>query len=152
MIYVDADACPVKEQIYKAAARYAMPVTLVANGGMRVPDAGVTLVRVGGDPDAADDWIAERAGPGDVVITADLPLAGRALEAGALAVDFRGGEFAAHSIGDALAARELHRYLRGMGEVTGGPAAFSAKDRARFASRLDAALSRLARAAGRGGQ
>lgn len=148
MIYVDADACPVKEQIYRAATRYEMPVTLVANGPMRVPEAGVRLVRVGGDLNAADDWIATRAGAGDLVITADIPLAARCLDAGALCIDFRGGEFSAHSIGDALAARELHRYLRDLGELPGGPAAFSPRDRSRFASKIDAVLSRLARAIG----
>lgn len=145
MIYVDADACPVKDQIYRAAARYRLPVTVVANGFMRVPPE-VTLVRVGGDPGAADDWIAERAGVGDAVITADIPLAARALDAGALCIDFRGGEFTTSAIGDALAARDLHRYLRDLGELTGGPAAFSPRDRSRFASKLDAVLNRLARA------
>jgi uncharacterized protein YaiI (UPF0178 family) len=144
MIYVDADACPVKDQIYRAAARYRMPVTIVANGFMRVPPEA-TLARVGDDPNAADDWIAERAGPGDVVLTADLPLAARVLDAGALCLDFRGGEFSADMIGDALASRDLHRYLRDLGELSGGPAAFSPRDRSRFASKLDAVLSRLAR-------
>jgi uncharacterized protein YaiI (UPF0178 family) len=147
MIYVDADACPVKEQIYRAAARYHLPVTLVANGFMRVPD-GVTLVRAGDDPDAADDWIAAHAGAGDVVLTADIPLAARVLDAGARCLDFRGGEFSLDSIGDALAARDLHRYLRDLGELSGGPAAFSPRDRSRFASRLDAVLSRVARERG----
>ncbi|MCC6627039.1 MAG: YaiI/YqxD family protein [Chloroflexi bacterium] len=146
MIYVDADACPVKDQIYRAAARYRLPVTLVANGLMRVPD-GVALMRVGGDPNAADDWIAEHASAGDVVLTADIPLAARVLEAGARCLDFRGGEFSLDSIGDALAARDLHRYLRDLGELSGGPAAFSARDRGRFASKLDAVLSRVAREA-----
>ena len=145
MIYVDADACPVKEQIYRAAARYRLPVTVVAASGMRVPD-GVTLVRAGGDPGAADDWIAARAGPGDLVLTADIPLAARALDAGARCLDFRGGEFTLAAIGDALAGRELNRHLRALGELTGGPAAFSPRDRARFASKIDAVLNRLARA------
>lgn len=145
MIYIDADACPVKDQIYRAAARYRLPVTVVANGGMRVPD-DVTLVRVGGDPNAADDWIAERAGAGDLVVTADIPLAARALDAGALCLDFRGGEFTSAAIGDALAGRELNRHLRALGELMGGPAAFSPRDRARFASKIDAVLNRLARA------
>jgi uncharacterized protein YaiI (UPF0178 family) len=146
MIYVDADACPVKEQIYRAAARAGVSVTLVANDWMRTP-AGVTLVQMGGDPDAADDWIAARAGTGDVVLTADIPLAARVLEAGAVCLDFRGGEFRLDAIGDALAARDLHRYLRDLGALTGGPAAFTARDRGRFASKLDAVLTRLARAA-----
>ena len=147
MIYVDADACPVKEQIYRAAARYRLPVTVVANGWLRVPPTGVTLVRVGDDPNAADDWIAARAGAGDVVITADIPLAARVLDAGAVCLDFRGGEFSSRTIGDAVAMRELHRYLRDLGELPGGPAAFSPRDRSRFASKLDAVLARLTREA-----
>jgi hypothetical protein len=149
MIYVDADACPVKEQIYRAAERRRAPVTLVAAGGMRAP-AFVRLVRVGNDPDAADDWIAARAGVGDLVLTADIPLAARVLEAGAVCLDFRGGEFRLDAIGDALAARDLHRYLRDLGEMGGGPPAFTARDRGRFASKLDAALQRLAREASPG--
>ena len=146
MIYVDADACPVKDLIYRAAARYGLPVTVVANGGMRVPE-GVTLVRVGAEPDAADDWIAARVAAGEVVLTADIPLAARALAAGAAVLDFRGGEFTADRIGDALASRELHRYLRDLGDPAAlrGPAALTARDRARFASKLDATLNRVAR-------
>ena len=145
MIYVDADACPVKEQVYRAAARYGVPVTVVANGFMRVPPAGVALVRVGAEPDAADDWIAAQVAAGDLVVTADIPLAARALEAGAACLDFRGGEFTARTIGDAVAARELHRYLRDLGELPGGPAAFSPRDRSRFASKIDQVLNRLLR-------
>ena len=144
MIYVDGDACPVKEQIYRAAARYGVPVLVVANGFMRVPES-VALVRVGAAPDAADDWIAARVARGDLVITADLPLAARALEAGAACLDFRGGEFTPERIGDALAVRALHRYLRDLGELPGGPAAFSPRDRARFASKIDQVLNRLLR-------
>ena len=147
VIYVDADACPVKEQVYRAAARYRGPVVGVANGFMRVPPVGVELVRVGGEPDAADDWIAGRAGAGDLVVTADIPLAARVLERGAVCLDFRGGEFSSRTIGDAVAMRELHRYLRDLGELPGGPAAFSPRDRSRFASKLDAVLARLTREA-----
>lgn len=144
MIYVDADACPVKDLIYRAAARYGMAVTVVANGGLSVPPA-VTLVRVGSAPDAADDWIAGRVAPGDLVLTADIPLAARALAAGGRCLDFRGGEFTSDHIGDALASRELHRYLRDLGDVTAlrGPAALTPRDRARFASKLDATLMRM---------
>ncbi len=146
MIYVDADACPVKELIYRAAARHALPVAVVANGHLHVPP-GVTLNRVGSAPDAADDWIAERVTAGDLVITADIPLAARGLTAGGRCIDFRGGEFTADRIGDALAMRDLNRYLRDLGEGAslGGPAAFTARDRDRFASRLDATLTRLVR-------
>ena len=146
MIYVDADACPVKDLIYRAAARHGLAVTVVANGGIGVPP-GVTMVRVGAAPDAADDWIAERVAAGDLVLTADIPLAARALAAGASALDFRGGEFTSDRIGDALASRELHRYLRDLGDPAAlrGPAALTPRDRSRFASKLDATLSRLAR-------
>ena len=146
MIYVDADACPHKDLIYRAAARHGLEVTVVANGGLRVPP-GVTLARVGAEPDAADDWIAARVAPGDLVLTADIPLAARTLAAGARCLDFRGGEFTADRIGDALAARDLLRYLRDLGDPAAlrGPAALTPRDRSRFASALDAALSRLAR-------
>jgi uncharacterized protein YaiI (UPF0178 family) len=105
------------------------------------------LVRVGGEPDAADDWIAACTGAGDLVVTADIPLAARVLERGAVCLDFRGGEFSSRTIGDAVAMRELHRYLRDLGELPGGPAAFSPRDRSRFASKLDAVLARLTREA-----
>lgn len=145
-IYVDADACPVKDLIYRAAVRQGVPVTAVANGPLPVPP-GVTLIRVGNAPDAADDWIAARVAAGDLVITADIPLAARTLAAGGRCIDFRGGEFTADRIGDALAMRELNRYLRdlGAGASLGGPAAFTARDRARFASRLDATLTQMVR-------
>ncbi|HKG25741.1 MAG TPA: YaiI/YqxD family protein [Thermomicrobiales bacterium] len=148
MIYLDADACPVKEQVYRVAARYGVPVTVVANAPLRVPpQAGLTakVEVVPGSPDAADDWIAERAGAGDLVLTADIPLAARAIANGARCLDFRGGEFHSSRIGDALASRDLNAYLRSIGLPTSGPPAFSARDRGRFASALDAAVSKLAR-------
>lgn len=103
------------------------------------------MVVVPGTPDAADDWIAERAGAGDLVLTADIPLAARAIESGARCLDFRGGEFTPSRIGDALAARDFAAYLRSMGETTRGPSSFGKGDRGRFASTLDAAANRLAR-------
>ena len=148
MIYLDADACPVKEQVYRVAARYEIPLTVVANARLRVPpQAGLTVsvVEVPGALDAADDWIAERAKPGDLVLTADIPLAARVLAKGVRCLDFRGGEFSADSIGDALASRDLNAHLRAMGMITGGPSAFSSKDRGKFASKLDAAVSKMAR-------
>ena len=148
MIYLDADACPVKEQVYKVAARYGVPVTVVANTPLRVPpQAGLTatVVVVPGSPDAADDWIAERAGVKDLVLTADIPLAARVVPNGVRCLDFRGGEFHPSRIGEALAARDLNAHLRMMGMVTGGPPAFSAKDRGKFASALDAAVGKMAR-------
>jgi uncharacterized protein YaiI (UPF0178 family) len=148
MIYLDADACPVKEQVYRVAARYQVPLTVVANSPLRIPQqAGLTatLAVVPGSPDAADDWIAERAGAGDLVLTADIPLAARVIPNGARALDFRGGEFSPSAIGNALASRDINAHLRSMGLITGGPPAFSPRDRSRFASKLDAAVGKLAR-------
>jgi uncharacterized protein YaiI (UPF0178 family) len=151
-IYLDADACPVKDQVYKVAARYGIPLKVVANAWMRVPEmAGLeaeTIV-VPGSPDAADDWIAERAVKGDLVLTSDIPLAARAIGNNVRVLDFRGGEYNPNRIGDALAAREFNATLRQMGVVTGGPSAYSPKDRSKFASALDAAVNRLAREAAR---
>ena len=148
MIYLDADACPVKEQIYRVAARYRIPVTVVANSPLRMPSqSGLTakVIVVSGSPDAADDWIAERAEPGDLVLTADIPLAARVIANNVRCLDFRGGEYNPNRIGDALASRDLNAYLRSMGMITGGPATFSQKDRSKFASTLDAAVSKMAR-------
>jgi uncharacterized protein YaiI (UPF0178 family) len=148
MIYLDADACPVKEQIYRVAARYRIPVSVVANSPLRVPaQPGLTanVVVVPGSPDAADDWIAERARPGDLVLTADIPLAARVIANNVRCLDFRGGEYNPNRIGDALASRDFNAYLRSMGMITGGPATFSQKDRSKFASTLDTAVSRMAR-------
>lgn len=148
MIYLDADACPVKEQVYRVVARYAMPLRVVSNGPLRVPrenGGDVQLVLVEDGPDVADDWIAERAGDGDLVLTADILLAARVLENGARCLDFRGGAFKPGSIGDVMASREINAFLRSMGEITRGPAPFSQKDRSNFASALDAAVSKMAR-------
>ncbi len=148
MIYLDADACPVKDQVYRVAARYRIPVSVVANSPLRIPpQANLTaeVVVVPGSPDAADDWIAERAQPGDLVLTADIPLAARVITNGVRCLDFRGGEYNPNRIGDALASRDLNAYLRSIGMVTGGPAAFSQKDRSKFASTLDAAVSKMER-------
>jgi len=145
-IYLDADACPVKEQVYRVAERYGVPVAVVANAPLRLPpQAGLELTVVPGSPDAADDWIAARAVPGDLVLTADIPLAARVVEAGVRCLDFRGGEFTPARVGDALAARDLNAYLRDMGMTGRGPAPFSPRDRSRFASALDTAVARLAR-------
>jgi uncharacterized protein len=148
MIYLDADACPVKEQVYRVAARYKVPVTVVANSPLRVPqqaDLRATVNVVPGSPDAADDWIAERAGAGDLVLTADIPLAARVIPNGARVLDFRGGEFSEAAIGNALASRDINAHLRSIGLITGGPPAFSPRDRSRFASKLDAVVSKMAR-------
>ncbi|HRE43647.1 MAG TPA: YaiI/YqxD family protein [Terricaulis sp.] len=138
-IFVDADACPVKEEVYKVARRCGCAVIVVANAYMRTPpDVQFTLVDAGAD--VADDWIAERAQRGDIVITNDIPLADRALKAGALALGATGKEFTPASIGAALAQRELMEHLRSFGEGGGGPKPFSAADRSRFLSALDAAV------------
>ncbi|MEZ5064695.1 MAG: YaiI/YqxD family protein [bacterium] len=145
-IYVDADACPVKEETYRVAKRYGWPVFVVSNAWMRTPsDAEVELVVVGGDFDAADDWIVERAGADDVVVTGDIPLAARCLEKGAAVLGLRGQEFTEDSIGDALASRELLSQLRDLGEVSGGPAPFQKKDRSAFLQKLDQIVQRVRR-------
>ena len=141
-IYLDADACPVKEQVYKVADRYDVDLAVVANAYLRTPD-GVRLVVVAGDIDAADDWIAERAEAGDLVLTADIPLAARVIANGVRCLDFRGGEFNPSRIGDALAARDLNAHLRALGIAGHGPAAFTPKDRSRFASALDSAVQQM---------
>jgi hypothetical protein len=142
-IYVDADACPVKDEVYRVAARYAVPVVVVANSWIRTPrDPGIDLVVVAEGPDAADDWIAERAGPGDVVITADIPLADRSLKAGAQALHSNGRPFTAANIGGALAGRAVGEHLRSIGETTRGPKPFTPADRSRFLQALDAAVRR----------
>ena len=148
-LFVDGDACPVKEEVYAVAYRCGVPVTLVANKPLFVPTRPpVELVVVAGDLDAADDWIAEHARPGDVVITADIPLAARCLAAGAQVLGSNGRPFTDDSIGGALATRELKSQLRDMGVRSGGPRAISAKDRSRFLSKLDELVQRgLRRAA-----
>ncbi len=147
-IYVDADACPVKEEIYRVAARHAVPVIVVANTPLRVPPRDdIEAVHVQGGFEAVDDWIAERAGPGDVVATADIPLAARVIDRGALCIDFRGKEFTADALGGLLATREVAQYLRGAGLYGGGPPPITPRDRGRFASALDTLVNRLRRAA-----
>ncbi len=145
-IFVDGDACPVKDEVYVVATRYGVPVALVANSPLYVPEGmGVELILVQQGPDAADDWIAEHAQPGDVVVTADLPLAARCLEAGARALGTSGREFDADSIGGLLATRELKEHLRGAGVATGGPPPLSGKERSRFSSKLDELVQKCLR-------
>jgi hypothetical protein len=120
-LYIDADACPVKDEIYRVADRYGLPVFVVSNSWIRTPpNARIASVVVEDGPDVADDWIAERAGAGDVVITADIPLADRALKAGAQALHPTGRAFTVDSIGGALASRGIGEHLRSVGEVTAG--------------------------------
>jgi uncharacterized protein YaiI (UPF0178 family) len=146
IIYIDADACPVKDEIYHVARRYAMRVAVVANAPLRTPaDVLIELVvRTGFG--AADDWIAEQVGPGDIVVTADIPLAGRCLEKEARVLDPRGRMFTDNDIGAALAMRGLMDELRQGGIVTGGPAPMTPKDRSRFLSKLDEAINAVRRA------
>ncbi len=147
-IYLDADASPVKEQVYRVAARYGVELVVVSNGRLRIPDLPGLRARqmtVPDTPDAADDWIAEQIVPGDLVLTADIPLAARAIEKGVEALDFRGGSYNPNRIGDALTSREINAHLRSIGLITGGPSAFTQRDRGLFASKLDAVVSRMAR-------
>jgi uncharacterized protein YaiI (UPF0178 family) len=145
-IYIDADACPVKDEVYRVAARYGLPVLVVCNSWIRTPaDPRITLAVVDEGPDVADDWIAERAGAGDIVITADIPLAERALGNGAQALHPNGRLFTTDNIGGALASRAIGEHLRSMGEITGGPRAFAPADRSRFLQALDAAVTRARR-------
>ena len=147
-ILVDADACPVKEEIYRVARRYGLTVTLVANAPMRVPlEDWLRLTVVEDRFDAADNWIAEHARENDIVITADIPLAARCLARGAAVLDMRGGAFTEADIGHALASRELMAHLRATGAVTGGPAAFDKRFRSRFLQRLDETVQALRRKA-----
>ncbi|GJE46522.1 YaiI/YqxD family protein [Methylobacterium soli] len=145
-IYVDADACPVKDETYRVAARYGLPVIVVANSFLNVPrEPWIQRVVVSDALDAADDWIAERAGPDAIVITADVPLASRCVKAGAAVLAPTGKAFTDASVGMALATRNLMQDLREAGTITGGPKPFSARDRSAFLGALDRAVNRLRR-------
>jgi len=137
-ILVDADACPVKDEVYVVATRFGVPVAVVANSPVRVPEGmGVQAIRVPEGPDAADDWIAEEVRPGDIVVTADLPLAARCLGRGARVLGFDGRVFERDTIGELLATRDLKASLREAGISTSGPPPLSDRDRSRFLARLD---------------
>ena len=146
-ILVDADACPVKDEVYKVAWRREVPVTVVSNSALRVPDhALVARIVVSDGFDAADDWIAERADAASVVITGDILLADRCLKAGATVIAHNGRAFTSASIGSAIATRAIMADLRvGADGITGGPAPFAKADRSRFLQALDEALVRLER-------
>ncbi|MDE2378478.1 MAG: YaiI/YqxD family protein [Bradyrhizobium sp.] len=145
-IYVDADACPVKDEIYRVAIRHGVPVSVVAGNFIRVPqDPLIERVAAGAGMDAADDWIAERAGPDDIVVTSDIPLASRGVKAGAEVIAPNGKAFTEESIGMTLAVRNLMTDLRSAGEVTGGPRSFAPRDRSAFLSALDQAIRRIQR-------
>lgn len=142
-IYVDADACPVKDEIYKVAARHGLPVSVVAGNFIRVPsDPSIERVAAGAGMDAADDWIAERATTGDIVVTSDVPLASRCVKSGASVLAPNGKPFSEASIGMTLAVRNLMTDLRSAGEITGGPRGFSPRDRSAFLSALDQTIRR----------
>lgn len=146
-ILVDADACPVKDEIYRVAYRLDVPVTIVSNSHLRVPDHPlVQRVVVSDGFDAADDWIAEACSPGAIVVTADILLADRAIKAGAHVIAPTGKPFTASSIGSAIATRAIMADLRAGGEQLGGPAPFGKTDRSRFLSALDETIGRLRRA------
>jgi uncharacterized protein YaiI (UPF0178 family) len=148
-IYVDADACPVKDEVYRVAGRYGLHVTVVSNSFLNLPrEPWIERVVVGDKFDAADDWIAERAGPGAIVVTADVPLASRCVKAGAVAIAPNGKAFTESSVGLALATRNLMQDLREAGAITGGPKPFSPKDRSAFLGALDRAVVRLKRGLG----
>ena len=152
LLYVDADACPVKEEVYRVARRYGLKVFLVANAWVRpppdrLPDGApmAEAVTVDQGPDVADDWIAQRCGPRDVVVTSDIPLAGRCLAAGAAVLKPNGRAFDAASIGMALASREVAEHLRSFGQTTSGPPPFTPADRSRFLQALDTAVVKARR-------
>ncbi len=147
-IYIDADACPVKEEALKVSVRHGLGITYVANSWMRLPEGErVERVIVTEGPDAADNWIAERAGIGDIVVTQDIPLASRVLKNGAKAIGNTGKPFTDASIGMALAMRELSQHLRETGESRGFNAAFTRQDRSRFLEALELAVQAAKRGA-----
>jgi uncharacterized protein YaiI (UPF0178 family) len=147
-IYVDADACPVKNEIYRVAARHGLKVFVVSNTPIMVPrEPWIERVVVSGAMDAADDWIAERVARGDIVVTADVPLASRSVKAGAVVIAPNGKPFDDNSIGMTVATRNLLHELRSAGAITGGPRPFEQRDRSRFLSAREQAVVRLKRAA-----
>jgi uncharacterized protein YaiI (UPF0178 family) len=148
-IYVDADACPVRDEVYRVAGRLGAGVLVVSNGSRPIRPPGlpfVQMVMVGEAMDAADDWIAERIPAGDICVTADIPLASRCLEKGARVVPPNGRPFTEANIASALAGREIARHLRELGTGGGGPPPFTKADRSRFLSALDTAVQMSLRA------
>ena len=146
-IYVDADACPVKAEVNRVAARHGLHVTLVSNAWMRIPQEDhLTLVVVEGQFDSADDWIVEHVARDDIVVSADIPLASRCLTKGARVLAPNGRLFTEDSIGVALASRAISAHLRELGTITGGPAPFGKQDRSRFLQRLEEVIQAALRA------
>jgi uncharacterized protein YaiI (UPF0178 family) len=145
-IFVDADACPVKQEVYRVAIRCRLDVTLVANSSMRIPNERWLRLQVVADGfDAADDWIVEHVQPHDIVVTADIPLASRCLKEGARVIGPTGKRFTEDNIGQTVATRDLLSDLRGAGEMMGGPAPLTKRDRSRFLQRLDEAIQSIRR-------
>jgi uncharacterized protein YaiI (UPF0178 family) len=145
-IFVDADACPVKDEVYRVARRCDLKVTLVANSWMRMPaDHKFSLTVVSDASDAADDWIADRVGPGDIVVTADIPLAARCIKKEARVIRPSGKPFTEAGIGDTLAQRDLMAELRGAGLITGGPPPMQQRDRSNFLQQLDVLIQSIRR-------
>ncbi|MBT3228463.1 MAG: YaiI/YqxD family protein [Candidatus Marinimicrobia bacterium] len=145
-IYVDADACPVKNEVYRVADRYGLEVTLVSNSRMRIPQSSRVKLEVVGDGfDEADDWIVDHVQASDVVITADIPLAGRCISAGAEVLGPPGKRFTDDNIGQTLATRDLLAELRGAGEITGGPPPLTQRDRSEFLQKLDVVVQSIRR-------
>lgn len=143
-IYIDADACPVKEETYKVADRYELIVYVVANQYLNVPfNSRIRMECVKGSFDAADDWIVEKAEEGDIVITSDLLLAGRLIEKKASVINPKGYEFTEDNIGSALSGRELSEHLRQIGQTGTGPSAMTKSDRSQFLSKLDQVIQKI---------
>eukprot|EP01037_Dinobryon_pediforme_P005748 gene5748-5811_t len=143
ILYVDGDACPVREEVFRVATRLNLKVFVVSNGSrpIRPPENPlITMITVSAGADIADDWIAERITPGDVCITSDIPLAGRCLQAGGRALSPKGHMWTPDNIGQALAGRAIGQHLREIGVATGGPAPLTKADRSNFLAALDAAI------------
>mgnify|MGYP000902719794 CR=1 FL=1 len=145
-LFIDADACPVKDEVYRVGQRYQLKTFVVSNAFIQIPQSKlIERIVVDAGPDIADDWIAERARHGDIVVTQDIPLAARVLQTGAIALASNGKVFTTDSIGSALAGREIAEHLRSFGQTTSGPKPFDAKDRSRFLQELDASVVRARR-------
>ena len=145
-IYIDADACPVKKEVYRVAARFKLKTTVVSNTFIRVPDSQLIMsVIVDDSPDAADDWIVENLVQDDIVITTDIPLASRSIKKGAGVINPSGRLFTEENIGQIVATRNLMTDLRETGEITGGPPPFTKKDRSRFLQKLDELIHTILR-------
>lgn len=143
-LYIDADACPVKNEIYKATGKYKITVHVVSNSFMSVPEEDrIHLVVVDKGPDEADNWIADNVKEGDIVVTADIPLASRCIKNGARVLDTRGKEFTEDSIGSAVASRDLNDHLRMMGVISGGPPPMAKKNKSDFISKLHQVMQAL---------